>query len=245
MHELAVRCILRWAADRRADAAVLRRALDDVSAADLLTAPLSDALKLEYLMALRDLEQLIAIPDEIPLPGGPLGLLSRVPPALITGREIQRFRVRAFNDPEKSRRALRLVFANWLAQVDRPAAERAKSATHAGLLIYEADRSAPPAASAVTPDILSEAIDHTILAKRIFRPNNPNPDMSIYSSWEGNGFVARERRRRSVLLVKLAAEIYLRLRQRPASNAGALLGAYLKELPEGVRPDDPIPLGLD
>ena len=78
-----------------------------------------------------------------------------MPPSVISGRKIQRFRFRASNDPEKSRRALRLVFANWLAQVDRPAAERARSATHAGLLIYEADPTAPPAARAVTPDALS------------------------------------------------------------------------------------------
>ena len=135
------------------------------------------------------------------------------------------FAFRASNDPEKSRRALRLVFANWLAQVDRPAAERAHSATHAGVLIYEADRSAPPADSAVTPEVLSEAIDHTILARRMFRPDNPNRNASYYGSWEGNGVFARERRRRSVLLVKLAAELYRREQGKPAANAGALLGA--------------------
>ena len=45
-------------------AAMLRRSLDDVSAADRLTPPLSDALKLEYLMALRDLDELITIPEK-------------------------------------------------------------------------------------------------------------------------------------------------------------------------------------
>jgi hypothetical protein len=244
MHELAARCILRWAADPRVDAAMLRRALDEVSAADRLTPPLSDTLKLEYLMALRDLDELIALPKGIPLPGGQGGLLSRVPPSVITG-EIQRFRFRASNDTERSRRALRLVFANWLAQVDRPAAERARSAKYAGLLIYEADRTAPPAAWAVTPLVLSEAIDHTILARSLFRPDNLDRNVDQYGSWEGDGSFARERRRRSVLLVRLAAELYRRELGKPPANAGDVLGGYLKELPEGVGRDDPIPGGVE
>jgi hypothetical protein len=243
MHRLAARCTLRWAADSRIDAAVLRRALDDVSAADRLTPPLSDSLKLLYLIALRELDELHAMPWAVPPPGGQGGILSRMPPAVIT--QTQRFRFRASNDPEKSRRAIRLVFANWLAQVDRPAAERARSATHAGLLIYEADRAAPPAARAVTPDVLSEAIDHTILARWIFRPDNAERNVNYYGSWEGDGVFACERRRRSVLTIKLAAELYRRERGKPPAKAGALLGTCLAELPEGVAPGDPIPDGLD
>ena len=133
--------ILRWAADPRVDAAMLA-ALEDVSAADRLTPPFSDVLKLEYLMALRDLKELIAIPNGIPLPGGPGGLLSRVPASVITG-EIQRFRFRASNDPEKSRRAfVSSSPTGWLRLTGRPQIERA-SATHAGLLIYEADPTVP------------------------------------------------------------------------------------------------------
>jgi hypothetical protein len=242
MHELAARCILRWAADPRVNARMLRRALDEVLAADQLTPPLSDVLKLEYLMASRELDELRTMPREIPLPGGDNGLLNRVPPSVISGREIQRFRFRASNDPEKSRRALRLVFANWLAQVDRPAAERARSATHAGLLIYEADRAAPPAARAVTPDALSAAIDHTILARWMFRPDNDPRNVNYYGSWEGDGVFARERRRRSVLLVKLAAELYCRDRVVPPADIGALLDSgYLEKLPEGITRDERMP----
>ena len=223
---------------------MLRRALDDAMAADRLTPPFSDVLKLEYLMALRDLKELIAIPNGIPPPGGPGGLLSRVAPSVITS-ELQRFRFRASNDPEKSRRALRLVFANWLAQVDRPAADRARSVTHAGLLIYENDRAAPPAARIVTPDVLSEAVDHTILAQRLFRPDNLNRNVDQYGSWEGDGIFARERQRRSMILIKLAAELYRRERGQPPARAGALLGSYLKQLPEGVGRNDPIPEGIE
>jgi len=242
MHELAARRILRWASDPRVDAGMLHRALDDALAADRLTAPLSDALKLEYLMDMRELGELKFFPREIPLPGGEGSLIEHVLPGTAR-REFQQFRFRATNELERSRRALRLLFANWLAQVDKPAADRAPSASHADVLIYEADRTAPPAALAVTPESLGRAIDETLLARWILRPSEAGWKMDL--SWEGDGVLARERRRRSVLIVKLAAEVYRRERGMHPANAGALLGAYLTKLPEGVGRDDPIPEGLE
>jgi hypothetical protein len=58
IHALAVRCILRWASDPTVDAARLRRALGDTLAADALTLPVSDAIKLDYLILLGQLEDL-------------------------------------------------------------------------------------------------------------------------------------------------------------------------------------------
>ena len=73
----------------------------------------------------------------------------------------------------------------------------------------------------------------------------PTPSEHGYASWEGNGGLARERRRRSALLVKLAAELFRRERGKPPVKAGELLGSYLKELPEGIKDDDPIPERVD
>ena len=53
--------IEHWAADPRVDAGLLRKALDDTLAADAMTPPLSEALKLDYLMYLRDMEELRVI----------------------------------------------------------------------------------------------------------------------------------------------------------------------------------------
>jgi hypothetical protein len=52
-------------------------------------------------------------------------------------------------------------------------------------------------------------------------------NVSYYGSWEGDRVFARERRRRSLLLVKLAAELYRREQGKPAPNAGSLLDGYL------------------
>ena len=118
MHDLATKRILRWAADERVDARMLRRALDDVLAADRLTAPVSDALKIEYLATVRDLRELKLLSREIPLPGGTGGLLDRYAPG--TAQAIQQMRFKGTNDIERSRRVVRFLFANWLARLTSP-----------------------------------------------------------------------------------------------------------------------------
>ena len=57
-HENAARRILHWAASPRVNAALLRRALDDTLAADALTPPVSESMKLDYVIYLRELEEL-------------------------------------------------------------------------------------------------------------------------------------------------------------------------------------------
>ena len=48
-----------------------------------------------------------------------------------------------------------------------------------------------------------------------------------------------------MLIAKLAAELYRREQGKPPANAGLLLDGYLKELPEGIKPDDPVPPGTE
>ena len=245
VHELATRRILHWSADPRVDGKQLRQALDDTLAADALTPPLSDALKYEYLMYLRDTDELRVMITEVPLPGGKGGILEGLTSQLGIRDSFQRIRLRANNDVERSRRAMRLLFANWLAQVDRPAAQRAPVAVREPIVIYEADPTAPPAAHAVSPEFLLKTIDRNPLLRTILHFDEPNYRPYQSKVWEGDGPLARERRRRSVLIVRLAAEVYRREHAAAPTTAGALLGPYLKELPEGIAPTDPIPGSVD
>ena len=73
LHEQATRRILSWSANPRVDSALLRQALADTIAADAMTPPLSQNLKYQYVMFLRDLNELRVLVDDIPLPGGTLG----------------------------------------------------------------------------------------------------------------------------------------------------------------------------
>jgi hypothetical protein len=241
VHEDATRRILRWAADPRVDGKQLRRALDDTIAADALTAPLSDALKFEYLIYLREAEELRAMVTDIPLPGGKGGMLEGLTSQMGNKAPVQRFWLRASNDVERSRRAMRLLFANLLAQVDRPAAQRAPVAVREPVLIYAPDPTAPASARAVTPEFLAKSLDHNAFSRTIFHYDEPGYRPYQAEVWEGKGPLARERRRRSVLIVRLAAELFRREHDAAPATAGALLGPYLKELPEGIAPGDPIP----
>ncbi len=248
-HYLAARRILHWAADSRVDAKLLRQALNDTLAADALTPPLSDNLKLEYLMHVLDMDELRVMMTEVPMPGGRFGWFEQI--VLATGQKasIQRLRLRATNDVERSRRATRLLFSNWLAQIDKPASKRAAIAIQKPVLIYASDPTAAFAARAVDPAILDKALDHTALARQMFNHEDQAIGGGTWSitmtPWEGDGLLAREPKRRAVLIVKLAAELYRREKGHPPATAGSLLGSYLKVLPEGIVPDDPIPDGLD
>ncbi|MFI5456811.1 MAG: hypothetical protein ACHRXM_15295 [Isosphaerales bacterium] len=248
-HERAARRIIHWAADPRVDARLLRRAFDDTLAADTMSRPLSGSLKLEYLREIRDLEELRVMVRDVPMPGGRFGWIEKLVAATGAKVPIQKIRLHATNDVERSRRVLRLLYANWLAQVDKPAAKRAPIAIRKPtLIIYASDPAAPPAARALAPAVLDKAIDHTSLAWVMLRPDDltsTGGHLITRSPWEDDGILPREPRNRAVLIVKLAAELYRREHGQFPPTAEALLGPYLKVLPEGVESDDPIPAGLD
>ncbi len=97
----------------------------------------------------------------------------------------------------------------------------------------------------MSPEDLDAAIDDTLYAKQMFRPDDSGfmgeGLFNSATSWEGDGLLAREPWRRAVLIVRLAAILYQREHGKLPSTAGQLVGAYLKSLPEGIGPADPIP----
>ena len=242
---LAAHRILHWAADPRIDARLLHQALADVLAADSMTPPLSDNLKLEYAIDLRDLDELRVVITEVPMPGGKFGWFEQIVNTTGMKPQIQRIRLHATNDVARSRRAARMLFANWLAQVDKPASQRAPVAIEKPLPIYEFEPNSPAALYGVDARDLDQALTHTALAQQMFRDDDPQNGGYPKAPWEGDGPLAREPRRRAILIVKLAAELYRRENGQPPAIAGLLQGPYLKALPEGIDRDGPIPSGLD
>jgi hypothetical protein len=130
----------------------------------------------------------------------------------------------------------------------KPAARRAPIAISKPTLIYAADPTAPLAARAVAPENLSMAIDDTALARQMFRPAGMTATSGTpmsRSPWEGDGLLAREPRHRAALIVKLAAELFRREHNKAPTTAGALVGPYLRVLPEGIDKDEPCPDRID
>jgi hypothetical protein len=248
IHALAGRCILRWASDPRVGAGQLRRALHETLTADALTPPISESVRIEYLMCLKSAENvtnlqgiMMDLGRPIPILGGRQpGLLDQLVPWRGVKLPLQRIRLGLSNEPERTRRVFRILFANWLAQADRPPARQAPLAIRTPTWLHADDPSAPAAARAVSPEVLAQALDRLELAF-LFDPGSEPGD----PPWAAQGELTRELRRRSVLIVRLAAELYRREHGALPSTAGDLLGTTLQELPEGIAADDPIPAGLE
>ena len=250
IHALAVRCILRWAANPCVEAGQLRQALHDTLTADALTPPVSEAIKIDYLSCIRSVEDIKNFEGTlrdfgraVPLLGGrQAGLVDRLVPWPVVRLPIHRIRLRVSNDLERSRRAFRLLFANWLAQADRPAGRRAPLAIRRPTWIYADDPSAPAAARAMRPEFLARVLDQTELTRLLLVAPEPEPGDP---PWEGQLELDRERRQRSVLIVRLAAERYRREHRAVPAKAGVLVGSVLNGLPVGIQAADPIPAGLE
>ncbi len=155
--------ITAWAANPKTDVTLIRRALDDVCA--LEPKPEWDAfsLKLEYLQMMGILDRtgggVLEGPD-----GDPpmfLGIVP-LPPNLAVGfYAARRFLV---NEPECSRRLLRLAFANWLAHVHDQDPARRKPSVRAifslqtvptSLSFFSPGPGAPASAHALSPHELA------------------------------------------------------------------------------------------
>ena len=180
------------------------------------------------MIELRELDELRETLGEIPLPGGPNGLLEKIVLTAGVKKQAQQVRLAVTNDVERSRRVLRLLYANWLAQVDKAAEERAPIAIHEPNVIFAADPHAPPAAQVIAPEELKTAIDHTLLAEYFHRPSSWSTDAWSEWYWQDKGMLAREPRRRAVLLVKLAAELYLREHGKPPRMQARSSGPVFK-----------------
>ncbi len=224
MHPPAAKALTRWAADPRVDAPLLRRALAEVIAIDALTAPRSDALKLDYLVFVHSLND----PDLLELlayekrPGDPTDWAEGLPVPKPVKKTVQAVRLVASDDRERSLRVIRLFLANWLAEVDRPLSRRVPLA-RTDPPIYAPDPTAPPAARALTPERLARWHDSTLLAR---------PFVSFLTS--GFAPIERERTRQAKLVVHLADQLYRRDHGGPPPSPAALVGPYLQALPEGL-----------
>jgi hypothetical protein len=238
LHETARKRIEHWAADPRTSALLLRRALDETIAIDAGTVPISDPLKEDYLVLLRavdDANSMQFMKDfgyELPAPVSWL-----YHDSVYTRVDIYSYvldlRCLVRNDRERSRRVVRLIFANWLAQCDRPLRLRPKlvSFGQRAPSVFAPDPTAPASTRALTPEALARWYDSTIRAEMLLRPHRSRSTAHIFEC------VSTERVKQARLIITLASQLYLRERGRLPESPEEVVGAYLKELPEGYEPE--------
>ena len=221
-----------WAGDEKVDAAMLRKALDAIVAADLMTPSNSDVFKSEYMSSLNTLGD-PAFQDPAKL------LWGDIPWGWDTGPGRAYFRAERSikKEPERSRRVFRLVMANWLAYCDRPPSQRppranlnstaknAQTGRVGGLWLYTPELDAPEALRAISLDELDRWFSSTLYASILLS------DLSRVDK-----AFRRDRSAVANLKIRLANELYKREKGRYPERMEDLVGPYLTEVPEGYVP---------
>jgi hypothetical protein len=217
-----------WATDTRTTNHQVRRALEEV--VECRPMPEWDAftLKIEYLDLMRFLDRRVVPPREQIEEEWTYRLGEmQLPVDLELGLyQVKRGLAR---EPERSRRVIRLLFANWLAHVEHPGQRKpaARARFHiakqtTGALLYHVSPAAPAGARALSPQEVASWLVTANDAKLAFR--------YAFLAWPTVRRV--EQRNYREQLVLLAGEIYRRERGALPPSDEALVGTYLKSLPD-------------
>jgi hypothetical protein len=233
--------LVTWAADPKTTIPQLHGALEEALKCKPEQEWDSFAIKAGYLAMMRSLEQPVPLSIqqdvgwEYHLSVGDMQLPPDMSGYLDAGC---RFLLR---EPERSRRVLRLLYANWLAHVERqepgprqPAVRAAFSALKltnpmrwgkTTVFIYPVGPRAPAGARSLPPQELARWLVATNDAKlRIIASNSPQ------GPWSPDHL--RDRKDYRELVVMLAEEIYRREHGSRPPSEEALVGTYLKSLPD-------------
>jgi hypothetical protein len=213
--------IAHWIEQQRLTPILIRRARRDLDECAAMTPPLSEAFRVEFFAT----ESALAQPARwkewgLEAKDDPLQWYNHIPWVGPVKRYFRR-------EPERSRRVLRLVFANIMAQCDRPDGVR-PGLTSASYLIYAADDATPPAVRVLGPEKLQRWVEDSYVA-----PFLPSYQFTLSA-------VRREAGQFLELRNEMAIRAYTLDHGVRPRRYRDLLGAYLKELPDYMGPDDPI-----
>jgi len=215
---LVTRPILAWADDPRVKAPLLRQALADLVGLEVLAGPDSELYKVGYYFQMRALDS-----DR-------QSSTNFIGPEVIAGYRLPSATNPVYasvkNEPERSRRILRLLFANWLAQADKPPAKRGRPifTKHTDPILYETGPDDPPTARALPPEELARWYRSSVFA--FFRYLG-HGGKDLYRQ-----VLDRERASRGRLMVAIALHLYQREHGTAPQSPRDLIGPYLESLPE-------------
>jgi hypothetical protein len=220
-------CIANWSSDGRTSVPMLRRALDDVRAAEPRQEWEVFSLRVEYLEKMKELDkewgwvQQGEDKDQHVRIGG-----EELPPYLVwIPYAAKRYHS---SEPERSRRVMRLAFANWLAHTEdedprhkRPAARATFKGEYrsSAVFFYPINAAGPAAARDFEPQDLARWLVGSRDAK------------VLLNFWPWPAIRITERRKHRALVMLLAGELYQRDKGKPPPSDEALLGLYLDQLP--------------
>ena len=247
LHGVASERINHWSKDPRVDAKMLQKALDEVQAIDRMTPPFSDSIRSQYYCMMntlqdpKELQMLLQQSNVSPSSASNAGGISGMADEIYRwgSSRFQESKVYSRNEPERSKRVLRLIFANVLAHCDEPASKRPPKVRQTVLHIkrssmdslddlplFETTAEDPPGARALPPQEIQKWFETTVYAK-VFWPAIDNVEKAI----------DRERGVQSAMLLTLAEQLYRREHDGKGPNSSKdLIGPHLKTLPVEVAP---------
>ena len=213
-----------WAADPRTSPAMLHRALDDAIACEALRPSDSYTIKMAYQFASTELgrldtpgrHQLISDLKTVHLGSSQYQLDPDLVRAMADAWRSWR------REPERSLRVIRLAMANWLAYEDSPPDRRpGPDPDISGPLdFYAFGPEAPAGARALSPRALDRCLTTASDAQILLR------------YWDLRAVRIRERVTHWGFVVLLASQLYRRDHGTDPPSEQALVGPYLKELPD-------------
>ncbi len=219
--------IATWAANPRTSVPLLRKALADILAGEPSAEWDAFSLKIDYLEQMHEIDKewgrvYWGTPEaqNVKVFGEDL------PPNLAwIPYSAKRY---FWNEPERSRRVLRLAFANWLSHAENSDPQLQKPAVRASfrganrntaVYFYPVDPKSPAIARKLTPESLAKWFVGTKDAKVLLH------------FWPWPAIRTTERREHRALVVTLADELYKREHGKPPASEEALVGTYLDRLP--------------
>jgi hypothetical protein len=228
LHTALRQRLATWAADPKTTIQQLHRALDEAILSQPMPEWNSFSLKLEYLELSRRLVQSGSRIDQeteadFSFRLGDFEVPTKLAESLYAGSRFIK------HEPERSQRALRLLFANWLAHVEIPELRQKRPAVRAmftvgtnaiSIPLYPVSPRAPADARIMSPHEIASWLVSTKDAKKY-----------LYAC-EWPYIFNVERRGYRELVVSLAGELYHRERGVTAPSEEALVGTYLKSLPD-------------
>jgi hypothetical protein len=241
-----------WAADPRTTIPQLHTALDEV----LKNEPNPDwdisTIKYGYIDIMREIERPMPLSLQHEIEGEwtfGLGDMALSPTMIDHLEAARRFLMR---EPERSRRVMRLLCAQYLAHEEAHEMPPRKPAVWARFFyltstnpmtkgrisvpLYAVSPDAPAAASALSPQELASWLVATLDARlRLVQGH------SHYWPWPPDRLSdsrgVRDRKAHRELVIMLATELYHRERGSSPTSDEALVGTYLKSLPDDRSPD--------
>jgi hypothetical protein len=218
-----------WAADPRTTPAMVRRALDDVVARESLAPSESYALKAEYLVLIGVLDQPKGPASEVPVMR--FRRLWWDPQSAMNPEDMQAIwnAWRSWRrEPERSRRVIRLMFANWLAYYQMPPGDRPgpDMNTNSAYNFYPIGPGGRANARMLSPQAIDSWLESTCDAT------------NLMSFWIWNQVRRRAYSDCRELTNLLGEELYRRAHGTDPPNPEALVGPYLERLPPEMPDSD-------